>query len=156
MHYDNIDNEIVRFLQGDIPLVSNPWADLAKSMDISENELLERIRSIRTRGIMRRWGAVLRHQKAGYNSNAMVAWRVNPDNADQAGEKMAGMKEISHCYLREVPDDFKFELFSMIHARDEQELINTINRISKQTGLNDYAVLRSVREFKKVSMKYVL
>lgn len=155
MRNDKIDVEIVKFLQGDIPLVPNPWAGLAQRLDISETELLEHIRSLQTGGIMRRWGAVLRHQKAGYRSNAMVAWRVNPDNADQAGEIMASMREISHCYLREVPDDFKYELFAMIHARDEQELTNTINRISEQTGLNDYAVLRSVREFKKVSMRYV-
>lgn len=155
MNYDDIDAKIIQLLQGDIPLVSNPWAGLALSMDISETELLERIRSLQTRGLMRRWGAVLRHQKAGYRSNAMVAWRVNPDNADQAGEIMASMREISHCYLREVPDDFNFELFSMVHARDEQELTNTITRVAELTGLNDYTVLRSVREFKKVSMRYV-
>ena len=155
MNYDDIDAKIIQLLQEDIPLVSNPWAGLALSTNISEAELLERIRSLQSRGFMRRWGAVLRHQKAGYRSNAMVAWRVDPDKADQAGEIMASRQEISNCYLREVPDDFKFELFSMVHARDEQELADTISRISKLTGLNDYVVLRSVREFKKVSMKYV-
>ena len=155
MKYDDIDAKIIRFLQGDIPLEANPFAGLALSIAISETELLDRICNLKTSGIIRRWGAVLSHQKAGYSCNAMVAWQVEPEKADPAGEIMAGMKEISHCYLREVPADFDFQLFSMVHARDEQELENVINRIAELTDLHDYAVLRSVREFKKVSMRYI-
>lgn len=155
MNDDDIDAKIIQFIQGDIPLEPNPWAGLARSLDMGEPELLDRVRRLKARGFIRRWGAVLRHQKAGYNSNAMVAWQVEPEKADPAGEIMAGMKEISHCYLREVTADFNFQLFSMVHARDEQELENTIRRIAELTDLHDYAVLRSVREFKKVSMRYV-
>lgn len=155
MNYDEIDTQIIQFLQGDIPLESNPFAGLALNMDISEQELLDRIHSLQAKGIIRRWGAVLRHQKAGYSCNAMVAWQVEPEQMDRAGEIMAGIKEISHCYLREVPDQFNFQLFSMVHARNEQELENAISRISELTNINDYAVLRSLREFKKVSMRYV-
>ena len=155
MKYDDIDAKIIQFLQEDILIESNPWAGLALSTDISEAELLERIRNLQAQGIIRRWGAVLRHQKAGYRCNAMVAWQVKPEQADRAGEIMADMKEISHCYLRDVPADFNFPLFSMVHARDEQELENVISLISELTDLHDYAVLRSVREFKKVSMRYI-
>lgn len=155
MKYDDVDTKIIQFIQGDIPIEANPFAGLALSLGISETELLNRIRNLKANGIIRRWGAVLSHQKAGYSNNAMVAWQIEPARADRAGEIMAGMKEISHCYLREVPADFNFQLFSMVHARDEQELENTIHRISELTDLHNYAVLRSVREFKKVSMRYI-
>lgn len=156
MKYDDeIDLQIIRFLQGDIPLQSHPLEALAANLAISEAEVLDRITALQTQGIMRRWGAVLRHQKAGYTANAMVAWKVEPTRADQIGETMEKMNEISHCYLREVSADFDYNLFSMVHARDERALNNTIARIAALTGLDNYAVLKSLREFKKVSMRYI-
>lgn len=154
MNYDELDAKIIQLLQGDLPLTSRPFAQLAQSLELSESELLDRIRALQDKGIIRRWGAVLRHQQAGYRSNAMVAWQADADKADKCGEIMAGVKEISHCYLREVPADFNYALFTMIHARDEQELAETIAKVSALTGLQEYAVLKSTREFKKVSMQY--
>lgn len=154
MRQDETDTKIIQFLQEDLPLVSNPFAQLAGELDLSEAELLLRMQRLQENGIIRRWGAILRHQKAGYGCNAMVAWKVDAEKADQAGAIMADRKEISHCYLREVPDDFHYQLFTMIHARDEKELLNTIGLLSNLTEIDDYAVLRSVREFKKVSMRY--
>lgn len=155
MNLNEIDAGIIAFLQGDIPLQSDPFADLAKELGVSEEALLTRIHELQASGVIRRLGAVLRHQQAGYRANAMVAWQLASEEADQAGEIMAGRQEISHCYLRDVPDDFNYPLFAMIHARNEQELQHTIKQIAELTGLNDYAVLRSLREFKKVSMNYI-
>jgi len=151
---DKNDQQIIKFLQGDIPLESHPLKNLAADLQLSEDEVLERIKGFKTRGIMRRWGAVLRHQKAGYAYNAMVAWKVAPEEADTAGETMAAFNEISHCYLREVSADFGYNMFSMVHGRSAQELESTIERIAQMTGLADYVILRSVRELKKVSMRF--
>lgn len=155
MKYDEKELQIIRFLQADIPLQSHPFEGLAANLAMSEAEVLGKVTALQTRGIMRRWGAVLRHQKAGYTDNAMVAWKVDPARADQVGERMAAMTEISHCYLRDVPADFDYNMFSMVHARNAQELDSTICRVAELTGLDDFTVLKSVREFKKVSMRYL-
>lgn len=154
MKYNEKDLPIIKYLQGDIPLQPHPLKDLAAVLQISEDETLDRIKALQAQGIMRRWGAVLRHQKAGYKFNAMTAWKVDPAEADLIGEIMAARSEISHCYLRNVTADFGYNMFAMVHARSAEELDNTINRIAELTGLGDYVILRSVREFKKVSMRY--
>jgi DNA-binding Lrp family transcriptional regulator len=154
MYDDKVDLQIIKFLQGDIPLESRPLKNLAAKLQLSEDEVLERIQDFQARGVMRRWGAVLRHQKAGYAYNAMVAWKVAPEEADKAGETMASFNEISHCYLREVSADFGYNMFSMVHGRSAQELEGTITRIAQMTGLDDYVILKSVRELKKVSMRF--
>lgn len=154
MIYDEKDLQIIKFLQGDIPIEPRPLKNLALALRMSEDEVLECIKDFKARGIMRRWGAVLRHQKAGYGNNAMVAWKVTPEEADQAGEIMAAAKQISHCYLREVSPDFGYNMFSMVHGRSTQELESTIESIAELTGLDDYVILRSVRELKKVSMRF--
>ncbi len=154
MYGDEKNRRIIQFLQGDIPLESRPFQKLAADLEISEEEVLECIQDLHSQGVIRRWGAVLRHQQAGYTCNAMVAWKVGINEADQAGESMAAFQEVSHCYLREVSADFGYNLFSMVHARSQAELEETISRIADITGLDDYVVLNSIRELKKVSMRY--
>ncbi len=154
MLYDELDQQIIKFLQGDLPLESHPYAELAQRLQISEEEIIVRIGSLADRAIIRRIGAVLRHQQAGYRVNAMVAWRTDISNQDRSGQIMAEFEQVSHCYLRQVPSDFGYNLFSMIHARSEEELRHLLSEISAQTGLKEYLVIRSIREMKKVSMEY--
>jgi len=152
---DSIDRDIIALLQGDLPLESRPFCELAQQLNISEQEIVERIRKMQQQGILRRWGAVLRHQQAGYLANAMVAWKVESAQADKAGKVMAGFKEISHCYLRKVPNTFAYNLFAMVHAHNEDELIQLVREVSQRVNLEDYKVIRSLKEYKKASMKYV-
>ncbi|SHG89454.1 transcriptional regulator, AsnC family [Thermosyntropha lipolytica DSM 11003] len=151
---DVLDREIIKALQGDIPLSSRPWQEIAENIGIKEEELLSRIRKFKENGIIRRLGAVVRHNKAGFTVNAMLALQVEESKADEAGLKLAGFEEISHCYLRKVPEDFPYNLFAMVHASSEEELAGIIKRIVEATGINEYRVLRSLREMKKVSMTY--
>lgn len=154
MPYDEMDREILRFIQGDIPLRSRPYQELAEHLGLSEDEVVSRIDSLIKRGVIRRMGAILRHQKAGYSVNAMTAWRVDAAQADRAGQIMADFAEVSHCYLRQVPPEFGYNLFAMLHARSEAELNQIIGEMSDRTGLKDYSVYRSIKEYKKVSMEY--
>lgn len=152
---DAVDQAIIAILQGDLPLESRPFYKLAQQQNISEQEIVDRIIKMQQTGILRRWGAVLRHQQAGYLANAMVAWKVTAAQADEAGNVMAGFKEVSHCYLRKVPASFAYRLFTMVHAHNEQELQQLINKIAQYTDLKDYKVIKSIKEYKKASMKYV-
>lgn len=155
MKIDSIDLGILELIQGDLPLQSQPFAELSVQLGIDVDEILVRIARMREEGTLRRWGAVLRHQQAGFTANAMVAWKVDPAEAYQAGHKMAEFPEVSHCYLRQVPATFPYNLFTMIHARKDVKLHEVIARAANETGLNDYLIIKSLKEFKKASMKYV-
>ena len=88
-------------------------------------------------------------------ANAMVAWEVDPKDADRAGTLMARSDAVSHCYLRVPAPGFPYRLYTMIHARTDAELVSVIDSLRSQTGLDSFAVLRSVREFKKTSPDYL-
>ncbi|MGI6413933.1 MAG: Lrp/AsnC family transcriptional regulator [Syntrophomonadaceae bacterium] len=154
MRLDHKDIEILKYIQTDLSLESNPFKTLADRIGLSEEDIVLRIKTLKSKGVLRRFGAVLRHQKAGFTENAMVAWKVGSEQCDEIGGIMAQFDEISHCYLREVPPDFDYNLFTMIHARTADELNRIIDKVSMQTGLTDYKVLKSVRELKKESMVY--
>lgn len=155
MPYDSIEREIMRFLQGDIPITPRPYQELAEKLGLGEDEIAARIRGLKEKGFLRRMGAVLRHRRAGFAVNAMVAWQPgSEEEAEQAGKIMAGYQEVSHCYMREVPPDFDYSIFSMIHVRTEERLAEIIGDISGRTGIEKYLVLRSTHELKKESMRY--
>lgn len=155
MQLDRIDQAIIRLVQADLPLAPHPFYELAESLEISEGEIVDRIENLARSGIIRRWGAVLRHQQAGFTANAMVAWRILEVDADEAGQIMSQYAQVSHCYLRQVPAEFGYNLFAMFHAHSELELSKLVEEVAAKTGIQDYAVITSLKEFKKVSMRYV-
>jgi DNA-binding Lrp family transcriptional regulator len=151
---DDLEKRIIHHLQGDLPLTSRPFAVLASKIGISEEEVLERIKSLKEQGTLRRFGASLRHQLAGYKANAMVAWYVPEDRMEEIGALMASFREVSHCYQRRVQGQWKYNLFTMIHARSKKECQEIAGRIAENTGIKDYVLLLSLKEYKKTSPQY--
>ena len=151
---DELDKKIIGLIQGDLPLGPRPFAAMAERIGVSEDEFVERVRSLKERGVIRRFGATLRHQDAGFSANAMVAWLVPENRVDEVGEIMAQFREVTHCYQRRPQKDWKYNLYTMIHGDNEHECFQIAKRISKETGMEDYILLFSEKEFKKTSMQY--
>jgi DNA-binding Lrp family transcriptional regulator len=151
---DELDKKIISLLQGDLPLDPKPFAILAESIGISEDELIEKVISMKEKGIIRRFGATLRHQEAGFSSNAMGAWLVPHERIEEVGTVMASFREVTHCYHRRPQKDWKYNLYTMIHGDTRNECHGIARRISEATGIDDYVLLFSEKEFKKTSMEY--
>ena len=156
MEISERDREIIKFVQGDIPLESRPFFPLAQSLDLSEEEIITRIRHWQEHGIIRRFAAILGHYQAGFTANALVVWKINTEDADRIGMKMASYDQVSHCYLRDVPEEFAYNFFTMIHAGSDKQLEKMVEDMAWQTGIKDYIIIRSIRELRKVSMEYEL
>jgi DNA-binding Lrp family transcriptional regulator len=151
---DDLERRIIHHLQGDLPLTPRPYAVLASKVGISEEEVLERIELLKEQGTLRRFGATLRHQLAGYKANAMVGWYVPEDNMEEIGPLMATFREVSHCYERRIQGEWKYNLFTMIHGKTEKDCEDIARRIAENTGIKDYVLLLSLKEFKKTSPEY--
>jgi len=153
---DKIDRAILRYVQDDLPLVRSPYRELSESVGISEDEICVRLQAMLDGGLIRRFGAILRHNVAGYHANAMVVWEVVDGSRESAADVLLHSDAVSHLYSRPDYPGWPCNLFSMVHARDENELevilYDLRNKLSEL--IDDYHVLRSVREFKKTSMKY--
>lgn len=138
------DRRRINSLSKDIPHTKTPFSDLG--IDVAE------IRGDLDLKIMRRFGAVLRHQQAGFDANAMVCFAVK--DADSAGKALAENPHVSHCYERAPFEGFPYNLYAMFHGQSEAELEQSI--CSAVSALNgpDHAVLTSLKELKKTSFVY--
>ncbi|MGE0083835.1 MAG: Lrp/AsnC family transcriptional regulator [Desulfococcaceae bacterium] len=149
-----LEKKIIASVQGDIPVCPRPFLEIARSLGINEESVLETLGDLCTRGIIRRFGATLRHQKSGFSANAMVAWNVDEERIEEVGKKMAGFREVSHCYRRNPNPDWPYNLYTMIHAKDEESCREIARKLSLASGENDYNLLFSRTELKKTSMQY--
>lgn len=149
-----LDRQIIRELQGGLPLVSRPFEVMAKKLKITEEELLARLRELIDKGVIRRFGAAVRHQDLGYVANAVVMWQVPADRVEEVGRMMAAFEEVTHCYLRSCPPGWRHNLFTVLHGLTREECIQSAARISNATGIRDYRLVFSTAELKKSSMHY--
>jgi DNA-binding Lrp family transcriptional regulator len=148
------DIEAIRALQTDLPARSEPFGEIAEAFGFTVDELLEHGRRFLATGQMRRFAAVLHHRNAGFVQNGMGVWKVDEERCAEMGQIMAGYRGVSHCYQRPVYEDWPYRLFSMTHGRDKEECEAVLAEISRETGLDEYAVLYSTKEYKKTRLRY--
>jgi DNA-binding Lrp family transcriptional regulator len=151
---DSVDKKVISLIQGDLPLNPEPFAVMAEQIGISEEEFLQRISDLKKRGVIRRFGATLRHQEAGFSSNAMVAWAVPDARIEKTGKVLARFREVTHCYQRKPQKDWQYNLYTMIHGSNPNECYRIAESMSRAVKIEDYLLLFSEKEFKKTSMEY--
>ncbi len=150
---DSIDRKILKLTQDGIPVVSEPFDHLAKELGIPEEVVLVRLNDLLKDGVVRRFGASIGHRAIGITANAMCTWNVPDEKVEEIGAIMAGFPEVTHCYERPRYPDWKYNLFTMIHAYSREECEKIAKQISISTGIKDYTILFSEKEFKKTGVR---
>ncbi|MBI5700489.1 Lrp/AsnC family transcriptional regulator [Candidatus Saganbacteria bacterium] len=145
---------LIKILQNDFPIISKPFKAMAKASGIPESELLANIKDLKNCGTIRKFGAILKHQKAGFSSNAMVVFDVPDEKVDELGKKLSSFKEVSHCYERPRFPGFNYNLYAMTHGKSKGELMDSVKKISENIGIPGFNILWSIKEYKKSSPKF--
>jgi DNA-binding Lrp family transcriptional regulator len=149
------DVKIMAELQRSLPMTKRPFKAIAEKIGLTESEVIEKTRSYGEKKYYRRFGATLRHQKAGFKANGMGIWAVPAEEDRQGvGEMLSAYHEVSHAYERPTFEGWPYHVFTMIHGESEDEVRQIAKGMSEKVGITDYDVLFSTREFKKTSMQY--
>jgi DNA-binding Lrp family transcriptional regulator len=151
----DIEIRILAVLQEGLPRSQTPYKDMAESVGIDIKQLLAILKNWKREGKLRRIGAIVDHFKVGMSGGGMVAWRVDPEHIEQVGTKLAGFKEVTHAYERKIAENWPYNLYTMVHGADIQEVEQIVNRMSQACGVSDYRILATQKELKKVSPTYV-
>jgi siroheme decarboxylase len=153
--YDDVDIAVVRATQGDLPIVSEPYADAARALGMPVQRLLEHLNGMVERRVLRRVAAILFHRRAGFSANGMGVWRVPDDKIAEYGPRMAAFRGISHCYERPTYEDWRYQIFTMAHGRSKEECDAILDAIAAELpDIQERATLYSSTEFKKVRLLY--
>src|SRR6476619_4938424 len=154
--YDERDIAVIKALQGDMPIVSEPYAPAAEQLGMAQEDLLAHLEQMQERRLLRRVAAILFHRRAGFSANGMGVWKVPDDQILEVGGRMAAVRGISHCYQRPTYEDWPYSVFTMAHGRSKEECDAILDSIAYITSLHgqDRATLYSSTEYKKIRLHY--
>jgi DNA-binding Lrp family transcriptional regulator len=152
--YDDFDIAVIRALQGDMPVIEEPYGPAAVELGIDQARLLEHLAGMQERGLLRRVAAILFHRRAGFSANGMGVWNVPEPQILDVGRRMAAVRGISHCYQRPTYADWPYSVFTMAHGRSKEECDAILDSIAETHGIDDRATLYSSTEFKKIRLLY--
>jgi len=150
---DDIDTRLIKLTQDGIPLTHAPFAGIAAKLALTEEDVVDRIKKLQDEGMIRRFGASIGHRAIGITANAMCTWDVPDERVEEVGAIMAGFTEVTHCYERPRYPDWPYNLFTMVHSYTKDDCEKVAHQISKATGITDYKLLFSEREFKKTGAR---
>ena len=145
---------MIRALQGDMPVVSEPYAPAAAALGMPQQSFLDHLSAMQERGLLRRVAAILFHRRAGFSANGMGVWQVPDEQIADIGRRMAAVRGISHCYQRPTYADWPYSVFTMAHGRSKEECDAVLDAIAEKTGISERATLYSSTEFKKIRLLY--
>ncbi len=152
--YDDFDVAVIRTLQGDMPVVEEPYAPAAAALGVTQTRFLDHLAGMQERGLLRRVAAILYHRRAGFSANGMGVWKVPDEDVLDVGRRMAAVRGISHCYQRPTYEDWPYSVFTMAHGRSKEECDAILDSIAETHGIEERATLYSSTEFKKIRLLY--
>ncbi len=146
---------VVNVFQQDLPLVSSPFDDMANEAEMSVADFIAQCNSLIDCGVVRRFGASVNHRRAGYQGNGMACWEVPSGLVESAGQTLAAIKEVSHCYERRTNPRWRYNIFAMFHGGTQDSCLAVVSDAAQKLGMTDYQVLFSTREIRKTRVKYL-
>ncbi|NLD99310.1 MAG: Lrp/AsnC family transcriptional regulator [Fibrobacter sp.] len=147
---ENIEiKKILSVIQEPIQIESKPFNNFAEKLGVPVEKVLSIIKEYVQNGIVRRFAGIVKHDRAGYKYNAMVAFEVDPEQCDYCGELLSKLLYVTHCYRRKACPEWPYNLYAMMHARDPFEFDIRLAEIKSIFEYHSVEVLRSVKEYKK-------
>ena len=149
---------VVAALQSGIRLEREPFAAVGEAARMKEDDVIDQIVLWRIRGVIKRFGVVVRHHELGYRENAMAVWDVPDELVSEIGRTVARKEGVTLCYRRrrQLPD-WPYNLFCMVHGTDRAVVEEQIARFAANTGLTAFPnqTLFSRRRLKQCGAQYV-
>jgi siroheme decarboxylase len=145
------DRRLAEVLSAPLPFEAEPFAGAAARLGMSQQGVVDALTGLIRRGVVRRVAGILKHDKAGFRCNAMVAFAIAPRLCKKAGAAAAAFPFVTHCYKRKSYSDWPYTLYAMVHAKSKTELKRNIASLKAAVQSKDMLVLPTVKEFKKTS-----
>ncbi len=153
---DPVDQGIIAATQAGLPLVAEPYAQVAAGLDMPADALMQAMRRMLAAGMIRRIGAVPNHYRLGLRGNGMTVWDVPDELAASLGEQVGALDFVSHSYLRpRYPGVWPYNLFAMVHGHDRAEVIAKAERVAGVLGphCRSRDILFSTEVLKKTGLR---
>ena len=147
---DKLDCRILEALQNDLPLSERPYEILAHILQISFEQLWNKLQRLMTNGMIRRIGASIDSRKFGFCST-LATVNVKADLVERASEIINRFPEVTHNYLRRD----HFNIWFTIIAVDNERIEYILEQIRSSLSLEKSQVLNlPVKRLFKLDVRF--
>lgn len=127
---DETDRALINMLQGDFPLVRNPFADVAARLGIDEGQVIDRLQRLLEQRVLTRFGPMFQIERIG-GAFCLAAIRVPEADFDRVTAEVNAFAEVAHNYRR----DHALNMWFVLATETPQGIAATARRIEAATGL---------------------
>ncbi|WP_330214659.1 Lrp/AsnC family transcriptional regulator [Pseudomonas sp. AM8] len=135
---DELDRQLINRLQHGLPLVRQPWQQVAEELHTHPSELLDRLYALLEDGVLTRFGPMFDIERLG-GAFTLAALAVPEARFDAVAEQLNALPQVAHNYRRE----HRWNMWFVLACATAQELAATLSDIEALTGL---AVLNLPKE----------
>ena len=126
--YSALEQRLLNEFQQGLPMVEQPFAEIARRLGVYETTVLETFKRLQTEGVISRIGAVFRPNRLG--ASTLAAMAVPDEELEAVAEIVNGFDEVNHNYERE----HRYNLWFVVAADDEQRLQEVLEEIERSCG----------------------
>jgi DNA-binding Lrp family transcriptional regulator len=137
------DKTILNLIQLDFPIDARPFRVLAEKLDLTEEELIARIQAMKGLQVIRRIGGNFSPDRLGYYSTLCTA-KVPEEKIDLFTRTVNMYAGVTHNYMR----DHEFNIWFTFIAPSRDQIAESLEEISRQTGVSPILNLPATRVFK--------
>ena len=126
--YSSLEQRLLNDFQHGLPLVEQPFAEIAERLGVYETTVLETFMRLQTEGAISRVGAVFRPNRLG--ASTLAAMAVPESELEEIAALVNEFEEVNHNYERE----HRFNLWFVVAADDEERLQTVLTEIEQCCG----------------------
>ncbi|MBN7771945.1 AsnC family transcriptional regulator [Clostridium aminobutyricum] len=140
---DEKDKELLNLIQRNFPVHSRPYMILAERLQITEDEVIDRVKKLKANGHIRKLGGVFNSKKLGYHST-LCALKAPADRIPEISKVINSYKGVTHNYIR----DHTYNMWFTLMESSQEALESTINEIKEKTRVDEILSLQAENVFK--------
>jgi DNA-binding Lrp family transcriptional regulator len=140
---DDVDKAMINEIQSDFPITSRPYRELGKRFQLSEAEVIERLKGLKAEGVIRRIGGNFNSKRLNFTSTLCAA-KVPKGKMDRFVKVVNGYPGVTHNYLR----NHDYNVWFTFIAQNELLIERALEEISSATGVTEIINLPAVKQFK--------
>ena len=140
---DEIDRAILNRIQSDFPITTRPYLSIAENLNLSEDQVIKRLKRLKKKGIIRRIGGNFAPEKLGFVSTLCAA-KVSRDKIDRFARAVNRYPGVTHNYRR----DNKYNIWFTFIAQSMDEIKNNLENISQETSVKRIINLPATKMYK--------
>ena len=140
---DDVDKAILNRIQSNFPIAQRPYRVIGMDLNISETEILSRLKRLKADGIIRRIGGNFTPGKLGFVSTLCAA-SVPEDKIDTFARIVNRYPGVTHNYQR----DSKYNIWFTFISPSMNEIEENLRKIALESGITDILNLPATKVFK--------